>query len=219
MCTRLPPCRCPEAIPGPCIHHRGWARDAGAERHTRCARSPVPSPAPPPRPGPPSGRPAPHLAGRAAGGVVPSPTPAGLGRPPIPPRRRPPPQRWRRVRKVHHAPGMARAALFREAPQPATALTEPDHLGRAPDPRAHGCEPETRREGLPVPQDRSPPTLRPPRHALAGACALLAQARPHADGELAPAALPLGRPALGTQRHHDPIGTQRARPGPGFSDL
>ena len=139
--------------------------------------------------------------------------PAGLGRPPIQPGRRTLPQLLCGVIKVQDARGMARKALLKQAPQPAAAITEPDHLRRTPDALPQRFQPQTRREHLDIAQDGHQPALQQPGHEMPGARAMLAQASQHAHFDLAPADLALRLSALGPKRHHDAIGPQSQRQG------
>ena len=102
--------------------------------------------------------------------------PAGPGRPPLQPGCRPLPPLWCRVIKVHNAPRLARKAFLTQAPHPASALTEQDHLrgpGRGPGgalrATAVAC-------ASPCHPGRPPGGAAHPRHALAGPRALAERA-------------------------------------------
>src|SRR5262249_28081306 len=84
------------------------------------------------------------------------------------------PEVWRYVVKVQDARGTGRKALVKQAPQPSAAITEPDHLRRAPDARAQRFEPETRLQGFDTPQAGHEPAVRQPGDHLSGPRAMLA---------------------------------------------
>ena len=115
--------------------------------------------------------------------------------------------------KVQAARGRARTLRLTQAPSPATAITEPDHLRSASAALTPRCKPPPRGAPLAVAQDGYPPALRPSGHAVPGPRARLAQAGQHTPCDLAPAALPPGIAAVWPQRHHDASGPQR--PGQG----
>ena len=128
--------------------------------------------------------------GHAVPQAVPCPDkpPAGPGGPPIQPGGRPLPQLLCRVIKVQNAPCMTRKALLKQAPQPASAITEPDHLrwpGRCPG----GSASSHRRgfEHLNVTQDchQAAPCSRVTHWV--GPRAMLAQTGQHTHFDLAPA--------------------------------
>ena len=100
---------------------------------------------------------------------------------------------------------MTRKALLKQAPQPASAITEPDHLRCPDDALAERFEPQTWLEHLNVTQDCHQAALLQPRHALVGPRAMLAQTGQHTHFDLAPADLPPWATAIGSKRHHHAI--------------
>jgi hypothetical protein len=82
----------------------------------------------------------------------------------------------RRVIKVQNTPRLAREALLKQAPQPSTTVTAPDHMGGVPDTLACGFTPQTRAQGLNIPQDGHQTAVLEPRDDLPQPCAMLAQA-------------------------------------------
>src|SRR5215217_8792291 len=117
------------------------------------------------------------------------------------------PQVLRRVGKVQDPRGRASKALVKQAPYPPAAITEPDHLGSAPDTLAQRFEPETRLEGLDVPQDGHQPALCQPSDHLPCPRTMLGHPGEYAHFDLAPSDLPPRRASVGSKRHHHAIGT------------
>jgi hypothetical protein len=151
-----------------------------------------------------------HPVRHAVPQTVPCPAtpPVRLGRPPIQPSGRALPSLLRGRRKVHKAPCMTRAALFKEAPHPTAPVAEPAHRRRALAPLAQRCEPEPRREGGAIPHDRYQPPLHQPSDDLPGPRVLLAQAGAHAHCDCAPAGVPRGCSGLRPQRDPHASGPQ-----------
>jgi hypothetical protein len=77
-----------------------------------------------------------------------------------------------------------------------------------PDALAQRFEPETRLEGVDIPQDSHEPALRQSSDYLPGPRAMLAHSGEYAHFDLAPSDLPARRASIGPQWHHHAIGTQ-----------
>src|SRR6266478_10166181 len=120
--------------------------------------------------------------------TVPCPAkpPTRLGGAAVQPSRCPLPQGLHGVVKVQNAHGRGRQALLIQPPQPAGAITEPDHLGSLTDALAHGFKPQPRLQRLHTPQDRYQPTVVQPGDNLAGPRAMLTQASQHAHFDFLP---------------------------------
>src|SRR6516162_11111131 len=101
---------------------------------------------------------------------------------------------------------LGREALLKQAPQPPGAITEPDHLRRAPDALTEGFEPQTPLERLDIPEDGHQPALMQSGNHLAGPGAMAAQAGQDAHFDLVPGRFASGVASLWTKRHHHPIG-------------
>src|SRR4030095_13070112 len=110
---------------------------------------------------------------------------------------RPLPQLLRRVIKVQNTPRMARKALLKQAPQPSATVTEPDDVGGMQDTLACGFTPQTRAQGLNIPQDGHQTAVLEPRDDLPQLCAMLAQTGAHAHFDFAPADFPRGHTSFG----------------------
>jgi hypothetical protein len=113
-----------------------------------------------------------------------------------------------KVQDAHRSPSKA---LVKQAPQPSATITEPDHLGRVPEALAQRFEPETRREGVEIPQDGHEPALRQPGDHLSCPRAMRAYPGEYAHFDLAPADLPARRAGIGPKWHHHAIGPQDQR--------
>jgi hypothetical protein len=83
----------------------------------------------------------------------------------------------RGVVKVQNARSNLSKALVKQAPQPPTAVTEPDNLWSMPDALTQRFEPETGLEGVDIPQHGDEPALGQPGDHLACPCAMLAYPR------------------------------------------
>ena len=110
--------------------------------------------------------------------------------------------------KVQNTPRMAREALLKQAPQPSATVTEPDHVGSMQETLACGFTPQTRAQGLNIPQDGHQTAVLESHDDLPQPCAMLAQAGQHADFDFAPSAFPRGCTSFGPKRHHHAVSSQ-----------